>query len=493
MIVLYQPDRGPADFYMEVITIKKVLSLLLAGLIVLSLPAVSFADFKDGLSAYSVASASNAVIFAADDGIMPMSSVGTVTNTISDARILFQLIDSEGKETWSTFVKPSYVNNRWKFYYKAPDDCIICGIHFYINSVAVPFNALPSPAGTYNLSFDFSSDFSFELHPVADFFTVYRPSNASYQTSLLPLAIRYESGDVYIAPTAISLRSSYDNSRVRLHYNLSQGVREYGGSFAINFSLTSDSGASTAGPNSSSGDYDSAISDSVGNISNSVGNMASDIGDMASDMAQAAAELQYISNSQDLIIQGIDNVILHISDQLYAFWDQLFNLIHLPQMDMLGQILQAIKDVNIDVNVDLDELKSSINSMSQALQNKIQSQITNDNKNHKEQISNDNANHEDLVHGYDNTGMDSDKDKLDSAISEYEDAENALLEDATGHITSFEFEDYFTEITGPLSDISYFLQGIFVGLGAFNIPVSFSLALSIALILIGWYRFKGGG
>ena len=74
-----------------------------------------------------------------------------------------------------------------------------------------------------------------------------------------------------------------------------------------------------------------------------------------------------------------------------------------------------------------------------------------------------------------------------------EDAENALLEDATGHITSFEFEDYFTEITGPLSDISYFLQGIFVGLGAFNIPVSFSLALSVALILIGWYRFKGGG
>ena len=138
-------------------------------------------------------------------------------------------------------------------------------------------------------------------------------------------------------------------------------------------------------------------------------------------------------------------------------------------------------------------VRISFNSMSQALQNKIQSQITNDNKNHKEQISNDNANHEDLVHGYDNTGMDSDKDKLDSAISEYEDAENALLEDATGHITSFEFEDYFTEITGPLSDISYFLQGIFVGLGAFNIPVSFSLALSIALILIGWYRFKGGG
>ena len=91
------------------------------------------------------------------------------------------------------------------------------------------------------------------------------------------------------------------------------------------------------------------------------------------------------------------------------------------------------------------------------------------------------------------SAMNSDKDKLDTAISDYESSEDALLEDAKGHINDFEFKDYLTEITGPLSDISYFLQGIFVGLGAMNIAVSFSHTLSIALILIGWYRFKGGG
>ena len=347
--------------------------------------------------------------------------------------------------------------------------------------------------GTYDVQLWYYSDSSFEWRRV-DTWMGWRSKNQKIQDNVNILDYTQISGDVY-TNYILSLNTNVYGFTVNF-YPKDDFVsgNAIGGKFYLCFSQSSDTADVTSpGRAPSSDDIQSDISSSTSQIADSVGNMASDIGDMASDMAQAAAELQYISNSQDLIIQGIDNVILHISDQLYAFWDQLFNLIHLPQMDMLGQILQAIKDVNIDVNVDLDELKSSINSMSQALQNKIQSQITNDNKNHKEQISNDNANHEDLVHGYDNTGMDSDKDKLDSAISEYEDAENALLEDATGHITSFEFEDYFTEITGPLSDISYFLQGIFVGLGAFNIPVSFSLALSIALILIGWYRFKGGG
>ena len=486
MTVFNQPDRGPADFYMEVITIKKVLSLLLAGLIVLSLPAVSFADFKDGLSAYAVASASNAVMFASDDAVTQAISIPNPVNTV----------DWSGCQVWlrhrnsSGVVDDFYsipISIAGTFKYIIPSGKTYNEFLLYVHPSSLPVQ------GTYETRFWYFSDASIEYNSVSNFMQ-WSSKNQASLSKQYDLTFIQSSGDLY-ADYNFALNSNIASFQysLRIKEPFVSG-NAVGGRFYLSFSQSSDTADVTSpGRAPSSDDIQSDISSSTSQIADSVGNMASDIGDMASDMAQAAAELQYISNSQDLIIQGIDNVILHISDQLYAFWDQLFNLIHLPQMDMLGQILQAIKDVNIDVNVDLDELKSSINSMSQALQNKIQSQITNDNKNHKEQISNDNANHEDLVHGYDNTGMDSDKDKLDSAISEYEDAENALLEDATGHITSFEFEDYFTEITGPLSDISYFLQGIFVGLGAFNIPVSFSLALSIALILIGWYRFKGGG
>lgn len=429
---------------------------------------------------------------------MPMSSVGTVTNTVKakQIRVHFDIADSNGSwyKTVNTLAELGS-DNRYHFSYalgtSVPSNYYIYDIQFNLSN---PFNGLPSPAGNYSIGFDYSSAIGMGYTNFR-FQTRYEYTNSTVQSINVDAdTFRTSSGDFYALFDSVAIRSSYTLAFFYTRLNTSQvRYREVAGSFAINFTPVSSSGAATAGPTISQGDYNSDVSSSLTDISSSVGNMSSDIDSMASDMAQAAAELSYISNSQQLIIQGIDNVILHISDQLYAFWDQLFNLIHLPQMDMLGQILQAIKDINIDVTLDLNELKSTINNMSSALQNKIQSQITNDDKNHKEQISNDNANHEDLIHGYDNSAMNSDKDKLDTAISDYESAEDALLEDAKGHINDFEFKDYLTEITGPLSDISYFLQGIFTGLGAMNIAVSFSLTLSIALILIGLYRFKGGG
>lgn len=479
---------------------KKALSLLLAGLIVVSLPATAFADFTDNLAMYT-ASASNAIMSVSNDvdsGIMPMSSVGTVTNTVKskEIRVVFDVANPDGTwyKTVSTRAKLGS-GNRYRFSYvldsSFPSGYYIYDMQFILTK---PSNALPSPAGNYEVGLDFSSATGISYLDCR-FQSRYVYENSITQTINTDADIfRDSSGDFYALWNSVAIRSSYPLAFFYTRLNTSQvRYREVAGSFAINFTPVSSSGAATAGPTISQEDYNSDVSSSLTDISSSVGEMSSDIDSMASDMAQAAAELSYISNSQQLIIQGIDNVILHISDQLYAFWDQLFNLIHLPQMDMLGQILQAIKDVNIDVTLDLNELKSTINNMSSAIQNKIQSQITNDDKNHKEQISNDNANHEDLVHGYDNSAMNSDKDKLDTAISDYESAEDALLEDVKGHINDFEFKDYLTEIIGPLSDISYFLQGIFTGLGAMNIAVSFSLTLSIALILIGWYRFKGGG
>lgn len=476
---------------------KKALSLLLAGLIVVSLPATAFADFTDNLALYT-ASASNAIMSVsadADSGIMPMSSIGTVTNTVKAKQIPvhFDVADSDGSwyKTVHTFAELGS-DNRYHFSYvlstSVPSNYYIYAIQFRLP------DALPSPAGNYSIGFDYSSAIGMGYTNFR-FQTRYEYTNSTVQAVVLDAdTFRTSSGDLYAFFDSVAIRSSYSLAFFYTRLNTSQvHYREVAGSFAINFTPVSSSGAATAGPTVSQEDYNSDVSSSLTDISSSVGEMSSNIDSMASDMAQAVAELSYISNSQQLIIQGIDNVILHISDQLYAFWDQLFNLVHLPQMDMLGQILQAIKDVNIDVTVDLNELKSTINNMSSALQNKIQSQITNDDKNHKEQISNDNANHEDLVHGYDNSAMNSDKDKLDTAISDYESAEDALLEDAKGHINDFEFKDYLTEITGPLSDISYFLQGIFTVLGSMNIAVSFSLTLSVALILIGWYRFKGGG
>ena len=88
--------------------------------------------------------------------------------------------------------------------------------------------------------------------------------------------------------------------------------------------------------------------------------------------------------------------------------------------------------------------------------------------------------------------MDNDKNRLDDAIAEYDGVEDQLLGDAKDTITGFDFENPLTRFVAPLQDISYFLQGVYVALGGLNIPIGFALTLMIALIFVGYYRFKGG-
>lgn len=131
---------------------------------------------------------------------------------------------------------------------------------------------------------------------------------------------------------------------------IAENVGQIGGSFAVHFEQSSSSGAST-GIETPEEDYSADISGGI---------------------ESAVEELQYISTSQNLIIQGIDNVIMHISDQLYAFWDQLYNLIHEPTYARLEQILLALKAIanNSDISAVVDTIEET-----------SQQQISNDNVN----------------------------------------------------------------------------------------------------------------
>ena len=446
---------------------KQIFALLLSLLLVVSLPFSVLAD---------VASGSNAVLGDPfSDRLNTYSSVGTVSNTVSGSRINVWYLDSEGKSSSSGFITPSFKDGRFSFSYSAPPNCVINGVDFLLQyksgSPQLNFNYLPSPVGSYDISMDFTSDFSL-FYDSIDIFSVYQPANASYITVNFALdGVKTSSGDFYVPPQPINIRGSYDNFRVKCYIPVSNNMRHFGGSYAIRFVSSPTPGHDTAGPNVSTEDIQAGIADGIGDISSGIG--------------QLNQTMEYVSQSQDLIIKGIDNIILHISDQLYAFWDQLYNLIHVPTMAKLDQILQAIKDMDINVNVDLDELKSAISSAASKITGQIQSSINS-------QITNDDKNTDHLENGYDNSGILGDKGKLDGAITEYEKVEDQLLNDAKDKIGKFEFENPFEKYTGPISDISYFLTGIYNGLKGLNIPVSFSLTLTIALVFIGYYRFKGG-
>lgn len=442
---------------------KQIFALLLSLLLVVSLPFSALAD---------VASGSNAVLSNLfSDRLDSYSSLGSVTNTIQTGLSVSVYFYNPDTDKIESYLVPCTLKDN-QYHIKTT---LSNSGYFVQASIHLRDESLP-PSGSYYVSFDFSSDFSYEYQSFVYQWIKYTNNASSVGSSIVP-PFRQLSGDLYSAPYLVNL-TNVTAFKPTIFFK-GDNVRNISGSFSLCFTPTaSDPSAPSTGIDTSQQDYESGVSSSLSDIQSSIGNMSSDLSD-------AAQSLEYISQSQDLIIKGIDNIILHISDQLYAFWDQLYNLIHVPTMTMLDQILQAIKDMDINVNVDLDELKSAISSAASKITGQIQSSINS-------QITNDDKNTDHLENGYDNSGILGDKGKLDGAITEYEKVEDQLISDAKDKIGKFEFDNPFEKYTGPLSDISYFLTGIYNGLQGLNIPVSFSLTLTIALVFIGYYRFKGG-
>ena len=168
-------------------------------------------------------------------------------------------------------------------------------------------------------------------------------------------------------------------------------------------------------------------------------------------------------------------IVATISDQLKALWDQMYNYMHLEQLanddKNTGQIVDAINGQGSQVSQDI---------------------INNQNQNTEQIIDNNNENFDSLENGYDNSGIASDNEKLDDALDNYDALEDSVMEQVGDRINDFEFDNPFESFTAPMEDIGYFLTGIYNALGALNIPIGFSLTLTIALLAIGWYRFKGG-
>lgn len=414
---------------------------------------------------YLIGSASNADPYGIatmeltdeDYYIQPFSTLGTVTNTLSSNSILVRLryrSDTSGT-VYTKDVYAEKVNGRYTFSYNGPD-----GFSLYQYDIFFDKSDIPLP-GSYSYSFDFASDFSHDYSGVYIWWRNTYP-NAESQDGSKNLSSNLEtfSGDVYVSNYRFNL-TNVSAFNAFMNVPSSEHVNDVGGSFAFNFKrLDADPSLPSTGTDTSSESFDFNVSNSLNDISSS--------------MDSAAENLEYISTSQNLIIQGIDNVIMHISDQLYAFWDQLYNLIHEPTYARLGDILDAIRNLDLEITVEMKEVTDAVNKMNQDMQVKLQNvQQT-------------------LTGGYDSSSMDSDNQELNSSLNEYEAAENVLFDDAKEHINSFEFDTDLGEFSTPLTDISYFLGSLFVGLGPMNVVISFSLTLTIAMVLIGWYRFKGG-
>lgn len=444
--------------------LKRIVLIFFTCVLSMAFSFCSFADFTSDLQRY-VPTSSNA-------SMIPYSSLGTVSNTVewSAGGYISFLVDG----SWYTIdsiasafpdsnvqTKLTRSDSSGLSFYVTSDDLDISRVSFVVNGSALPV------ARSYTLSFDLASDFTASYSDITlAGARAYVSAADSATQSNITSSVRYnDAGEAYCSGLNITISSV---SSFNVSFYLSEPMHNFGGSFRMRLVPYSGDTSVDVGSSSSSGEWESDVSSSLGNISSS-------LGDISSSLSSAEESLEYISQSQNLIIQGIDNVILHISDQLYAFWDQLYNLIHVPTMAKLDDIIAAINNLKLDVTVDLDELLDTLN------------------QNHEDQIANDNSIADQIQNGYDDSSLSSDNDRLNTVIDQYDDMEDQLFSDSKDYISNFEFTDSLAPFLGPLTAISGFLSGIYVALGSLNIPIAFSLSLSIALLMIGWYRFRGGG
>ena len=184
-----------------------------------------------------------------------------------------------------------------------------------------------------------------------------------------------------------------------------------------------------------------------------------------------------ISSSVDEITDQIAELIQVIINQLDALWNQFageFTNMFSAWQTHTDAIVAAIQNITVTASDGIQNIIDAGHDDADQIQ------------------ENQDQNTDTIVNGYDNSSMTQENDRLNDSLSQLEDAEDQLFDDAKNYINDFEFENPFTQFTAPLSDLSYWLVGIYDGLGSMNIPISFGFTLSIALLLIGWYRFKGG-
>lgn len=287
-----------------------------------SMPLVAYADVSDQLPGWDfvdVESGSNAI---SDYSVRPLSSLGTVTNTVgTNVKVAIFYYNAAGTYKSKT-VTPEYRNGRFYVSADIPDG--------YIDNIEylVYKDSLPIPGG-YKLSFDFTSDFAFDSYRSVRIRSSKYSDNAeaTYTMDDVPSYDQF-SGDLYIPPFEISLSgNNWVLFKTYIKNSSTTGLKNWGGSFAIHFTPAQvSSGAISTGPDTSQQDF------------------------------------QYgVSNSLNQIDDSLRNLIQHISDQLAALWDQMFNLMHVPTMAKLEEIIVTLRAIgnNSDISAVVDEVRDA--------------------------------------------------------------------------------------------------------------------------------------
>lgn len=435
-------------------------SWFLCLFLVLSQFTVSFAD----VNSLMISTDSNALMTMdlddSDYTVMPMSSLGTVTNTVdlTKVKVIAYCNRVSDNGYWGEYIINPDKNGRFRV---GPviDEVYIMQLGFDLA------DALPR-AGKYYFSMDFSNDFSIDYNN-SNIVTLKTYANTNSDQKFMDVPFQLNSGDIYLPAQTVQL---YSLTEFIPYFGI-PGTNQKNIAGTLSFNFTRYDGECTwvtAGGPTSSSDYEYEVSDSLFDLSSSVDTMTDEI----SGVTEA------IQNLQGAMEPHYSNVLTqlhHITEQLHAFYDQVYNNIHLPELDMLTQIKTAIENIDLQIEVDISEVKTAINNMSTAVQNKLQTTT--------DQITN----------GYDNSGIIQENDKLEQSINDYDEVESEIFDEAGGFVGEFEYpsiDSLSGSVIKALAFVGSLLQSIFLSMGDFSSIITFSLTMIFVMVVVGYHRIR---
>lgn len=303
-------------------------------------------------------------------------------------------------------------------------------------------SGLPKTSGTYGVTATFlQGNIDFGEYVTSGFCEVYESAQNVTESNFATTGLSYtNTGESYLVKGNVKL--TRNSIRVNIGLALKKGVNTTFDISDLSFDF-----------------YFKNIADVP--VSGNTGYDSSDI--IADNTAQQVEQ-------GDTIIELIKNTIQTISSQLTAFWNQL-----------AGEFTNLYNKMSAQHMEQLEADRTNTDDMIAAGQS-----------NTTDIINNNNANTDKVTGGYDNSGMLSENDRLNSSLDGYQKQEDEVFNQAKDKVDSFEYGNHFDRFTAPLADISFFLTGIYDGLGSLNVPIAFALTLSISLLAVGYYRFKSG-
>lgn len=321
-----------------------------------------------------------------------------------------------------------------------------------INGIGIQVlsGALPDVNGSYNIAFRYASDTSGYTYDV-DSLTFNLVKTIGNSTSV---SESVHSGDFTSDGAGgfyYSCNADLSQSMTYAQFNISTPglIPPFGGTLSVRI-VPTDSPVDIERPQAPGYNADDAMVDNTGQI---------------------AENTSQIVNGQnaimDTILEGVQYIIL----QLEAFWNQL-----------------AGEFTNMFAAWDEDHQEQLAND-----DKNTQDIIDNLGDNTTDIINNNNSNTQTITDGFDNSGMDSDNDRLSSSLDQYDKAEDDLLSDVNKNIDAIDFNFSWDSLASVISYVSDFLQEIYERSGKFQIAINLVLITSLASCAIGLYRLKGGG